>query len=149
MEILFYANEWKKNPKVDPYTKEEISISLSPDSKYVQLYIKMIDELVSNILKDKTKKVLSVEECFKIRSSLPDEHARVFLSTNGKRDKKDIYYDYLFIVYFVNSKHRQYDPDLKRELNIYLDLAVYNTSKCVYNEHDVFREEEFRDVKYF
>lgn len=148
MEILFYANEWKKNPKVDPYTKEEISISLSPDSKYVQLYIKMIDELVSNILKDKTKKVLSVEECFKIRSSLPDEHARVFLSTNGKRDKKDIYYDYLFIVYFVNSKHRQYDPALKRELNIYLDLAVYNTSKCVYNERDVFREEEFRDVKY-
>lgn len=149
MEILFYANEWKKNPKVDPYTKEEISISLSPDSKYVKLYIKMIDELVSNILKDKTKKVLSVEECFKIRSCLPDEHARVFFDKNGKRDKKDIYYDYLFIVYFVNSKNRQYDPALKSELNIYLDLAVYNTSKCVYNERDVIREEEeFRDVKY-
>jgi hypothetical protein len=150
-EIFFYANEWKQNPKVDPYTKEQISISLSPDGKYVKLYIKIIDELVSNILKSKTKKELSVEECKKIRDSLPDEHARVIL--DDKDDKKDIYYDYLFIVYFVNSKIK-YDPVFQKDLKIYLDLVVYKISDCVYNDDLLSRDfeetgfKDSRDVKY-
>jgi len=150
-EIFFYANEWKQNPKVDPYTKEHISISLSQDGKYVKLYIKIIDELVSNILKSKTKKELSVEECKKIRDSLPDEHARVIL--DDKDDKKDIYYDYLFIVYFVNSKIK-YDPAFQKDIKIYLDLVVYKISDCVYNDDLLSRDfeetgfKDSRDVKY-
>jgi hypothetical protein len=119
------ANRWKRNPTEDPYTHKEVRVSLLPNSEYVILYKKIMNKLVGNILKaetGKTDRILTVEECFRVKYSLPYEHA-LLLST------PPLYYDYLFVVYFVNSKTIQYDPEFKNELSIYLDSAVYTTGK--------------------
>ena len=137
--IIYYANKWKKNPTINPYTNEEISISFNPNGEYVRVYKQMMDGLIDNILNTKTKKKsssdkrLSIEDCYKLKESLPIEHTCVFTdrSTNSKYQ---IYYDYLFIVYFIKSKTSQYDPAFQSELSIYIDLAVYNTSQFEYDE---------------
>jgi hypothetical protein len=142
--IIYYANKWKKNPKINPYTNEEISISFNPNGEYVRIYKQIMDGLIDHILNTKTKrdsssdKRLSIEDCYKLKDSLPIEHTCVFshLSTN----KYQIYYDYLFIVYFIISKTGMYDPIFKNELNIYLDLAVYNTSQFEYNEREKYND---------
>jgi hypothetical protein len=121
------ANRWKRNPSEDPYTHNAVRVSLVSNSEYVILYKKIMNKLVSNILKAKTAKtaktdmILTVEECYQVKYSLPSDHAHILSSP-------PLYYDYLFIVYFVNSKTIQYDPEFKNELTIYLDSAVYTTS---------------------
>lgn len=136
---IYYANKWKKHPTINPYTNEEISLSFNPNGEYVRVYKKILDGLISNILNTKTKKksssdnLLSVEECYKLKESLPIEHTSVF-SDRSTNSKYQIYYDYLFIVYFIKSKISQYDPAFQSELSIYIDLAVYNTSQFEYDE---------------
>ena len=138
IDIIYYANKWKKNPKVNPYTNNEMSISLNPNGEYVRVYKQIIDWLIYNLLNTKTKrdsstdKVLTIEECYKLKDCLPIEHTCVF-SDRSKNSKYQIYYDYLFIVYFIKSKTSQYDPAFQSELNIYIDLAVYNTSQFEYD----------------
>lgn len=139
--IIYYANKWKLKPSINPYTNKDISISLNPNGEYVQLYIKIMKGLVSNILEtktNKTSKVLSVEECHKIKYSLPNEHACVF--SDRSTDIYQIYYDYLFIVYFIKSKTIQYDTKFQSEPNIYLDIAVYNTSNFIYNDGEIYTD---------
>jgi hypothetical protein len=141
--IIYYANKWKKHPKINPYTNEEISISFNPNGEYVRVYKQIMDGLIDNILNTKTKKEtssgkrLSIEDCYKLKESLPIEHTCVF-SDRSKDSKYQIYYDYLFIVYFIKSKTIQYDPAFKSELSIYIDLAVYNTSQFEYNEGETY-----------
>ena len=141
--IIYYANKWKKHPKVNPYTNEEISISLNPNGEYVRVYKQIMDGLIDNILNTKTKKEsssgerLSIKDCYKLKESLPIEHTCVF-SDRSKDSKYQIYYDYLFIVYFIKSKTFQYDPAFQSELSIYIDLAVYNTSQFEYNERETY-----------
>ena len=61
-KIFYYANEWKKKATINPYTKEEIRVSLNPNGEYVRLYKNFIEGLVdSYILKNKTNKILSIE----------------------------------------------------------------------------------------
>jgi hypothetical protein len=142
--IIYYANKWKKKAKINPYTNKEIPISFNPNGEYVRVYKQIMDGLIEHILNTKTKKEsssgkrLSIEDCYKLKDSLPIEHTCVFshLSTN----KYQIYYDYLFIVYFIISKTGMYDPIFKNELNIYLDLAVYNTSQFEYNERENYND---------
>jgi hypothetical protein len=141
--IIYYANKWKKHPKVNPYTNEEISISFNPNGEYVRIYKQIMDGLIDNILNTKTKresssgKRLSIEDCYKLKESLPIEHTCVF-SDRSTNSKYQIYYDYLFIVYFIKSKTIQYDPAFQSELSIYIDLAVYNTSQFEYNERETY-----------
>ena len=130
---IYYANKWKKNPTINPYTNEEISISFDPNGKYVRVYKRILDGLIIDIMKNKTKKVLTIEECRLIKESLPIEHTCVF-SDRSTNSKYQIYYDYLFIVYFIKSKTSQYDPAFQSDLNIYLDNAVYDTSQFEYDE---------------
>ena len=136
--IIYYANKWKKHPTINPYTNEEISISFNPNGEYVRVYKQIMDGLIDNILNTKTKrnsssgKRLSIEDCYKLKESLPIEHTCAF-SDRSTNSKYQIYYDYLFIVYFIKSKTSQYDPAFKSELNIYIDLAVYNTSQFEYD----------------
>jgi len=141
--IIYYANKWKKHPKINPYTNEEISISFNPNGEYVRIYKQIMDGLIDNILNTKTKrkssssKRLSIEDCYKLKESLPIEHTCVF-TDRSKDSKYQIYYDYLFIVYFIKSKTSQYDPTFQSELSIYIDLAVYNTSQFEYNEGETY-----------
>jgi len=134
---IYYCNRWKKNPTINPYTNEEVSISLDPKGKYVGVYKRVLDGLIIDIMKKKTRKVLTIEECRLIKDALPNDHARVF--TDRSNDSiYQIYYDYLFIVYFVKSKTILFDPAFKDDLNIYLDVAVYDTSQFVYNEGETY-----------
>jgi hypothetical protein len=134
---IYYCNRWKKNPTINPYTNEEVSISLDPNGKYVGVYKRVLDGLSIDIMKKKTRKVLTVEECRLIKDALPNDHARVFID-RGRDSIYQIYYDYLFIVYFVKSKTIPYDPAFTDDLNIYLDVAVYDTSQFVYNEGETY-----------
>jgi hypothetical protein len=143
-----YVLNWKRSPYVNPYTSVKVAISLYPYGEYVCLYKHFMDELVSKILKSRTNKVLSVEECHRIKNSLPNEHARVIfenfnfsiVSGIATMKLKEISYDYLFIKYFIKSKTIKYDPAFIDELTIHLDLAVYHTSK--YQE---YKDEEILD----
>ena len=136
--IIYYANKWKKNPTINPYTNEEISISFNPNGEYVRVYKQIMDGLIDNILNTKTKrnsssgKRLSIEDCYKLKESLPIKHTCAF-SDRSTNSKYQIYYDYLFIVYFIKAKTSQYDPAFQSELSIYIDLAVYNTSQFEYD----------------
>jgi hypothetical protein len=140
--IIYYANKWKQNPSINPYTNKEIRVSLDPKGEYVRLYKEFINGLVGIIFKTKRIKVLSVEECKKIKDSLPNEHTWVF-SDRSKNSKYQINYDYLFVVYFIKSKTFQYDPIFQNELNIYLDIIVYNTSQFVYNNGETYNENQY------
>jgi hypothetical protein len=144
-DIFYYAYIWKQYPKIDPYTKVDIVVSLNPTSNYVRLYKKIMDELISSLAK---KKVLSIEECKKIKDSLPDDHAygSIILSqldSRGRQKEKKINYDYLFIAYFIKSKTIKYDIAYQRELRIYLDLAVYDTSPFLYKEGVAYTSEQY------
>ena len=159
---IYYAYRWKKNPTINPYTNEELRISLNPKGDYVRvykrvldgrislnpkgdyvlLYKRVLDGLINDIMKKKTKKVLTIEECRLIKDALPNDHARVF-TDRGKDSIYQVYYDYLFIRYFVKSKTIPFDPAFKDDLNIYLDNAVYDTSQFVYND-----EEQYSDFHY-
>ena len=159
---IYYAYRWKKNPTINPYTNEELRISLNPKGDYdlvykrvldgrislnpkgdyVLVYKRVLDGLINDIMKKKTKKVLTIEECRLIKDALPNDHARVF-TDRGKDSIYQVYYDYLFIRYFVKSKTIPFDPAFKDDLNIYLDNAVYDTSQFVYND-----EEQYSDFHY-
>jgi len=129
-----YVFNWKGKPDINPYTNKKIIVSLYPYGEYVCLYKHFLEGLVSNILKSRTNKVLSVDECHRIKNSLPNEHARVIF------DNKEISYDYLFIKYFIKSKTIKYDYAFNKELTIYLDLSVYNNS-----EYQKDKDEEILD----
>jgi hypothetical protein len=141
--IIYYANKWKKKAKINPYTNKEIPISFNPNGEYVSVYKQIMDGLIEHILNTKTKKEsssgkrLSIEDCYKLKDSLPIDHTCVFID-RSKDSKYQIYYDYLFIVYFIKSKTSQYDPAFKSELSTYIDLAVYNTSQFEYNEGETY-----------
>jgi len=141
--IIYYANKWKKKAKINPYTNKEIPISFNPNGEYVRVYKQIMDGLIEHILNTKTKKEsssgkrLSIEDCYKLKDSLPIDHTCVF-KDRSKDSKYQIYYDYLFIVYFIKSKTSQYDPAFKSELSTYIDLAVYNTSQFEYNEGETY-----------
>jgi hypothetical protein len=146
----YYANKWKKNPKVNPYTNERMPISLNPNGEYVRVYKQIMDGLIVNILNTKTKKeslslssgkILSIEDCYKLKDSLPNEHTGLFLDEGSNTYK--IHYDYLFIAYFIKSKASIYDPAFQSELGIYIDLAVYNTSQFEY-----IKGKKYTDLQY-
>ena len=94
--------------------------------------------LITDIMKKKAIKVLSIEECRRIKDALPNDHAIVFTDTS-KDSIHQIYYDYLFIVYFIKSRTIPYDIAFQSDLNIYLDIAVYDTSQFVYIEGEEYR----------
>lgn len=139
---IYYAYRWKRNPTINPYTNEELRISLNPKGDYVLAYKRVLDGLITDIMKKKTKKVLTIEECRLIKDALPNDHARVF-TDRGNDSIYQVYYDYLFIVYFVKSKTIPFDPAFTNDLNIYIDNAVYDTSQFVYND-----KEQYSDFHY-
>jgi hypothetical protein len=59
-----------------------------------------MDGLIYNILNTKTKKELlsgkglSIEDCYKLKDSLPIEHTCVF---SDRSKDRQIYYDFLFV----------------------------------------------------
>ena len=133
IDIILIAENWKKNPTADPFTGETIDISIDPKSKYVILYQKVINKYVKHILKTKprARDVLTVVECKDIQNSLPIEHAQA--------PNMNIFYDYLFIKYFVHSKTINYNTNFTNNIHIY----IY---KIIYGSHTTYRGETLDEL---
>ena len=116
--------KWKENPLINPHNDTVIELSVNPKSEYVKLYKKFIEIEIKHIMdKNKAGYKLTIKDCKKIKDSLPDEHAKI--KVDGK---KDIFYDHLFIKYFIKKdKKYKYDTEYKKDLDIYLYLNVYDS----------------------
>jgi hypothetical protein len=118
--------KWKENPLINPHDDTVIELSVNPKSEYVKLYKEFIEIEIKHIM-DKNKAIkdyqLTIEDCKKIKDSLPDEHAKI--KVDGK---EDILYDHLFIKYFIKKEKKyKYDEDYTKDLDIYLYLNVYDS----------------------
>ena len=131
-DIFLIAKKWKENPTINPYTGEQIDISIDPQSKYVLLYQKIMNKLIKHILekKPRARGMLTVNECNNIKDSLPNEHAFA--------PNIDIYYDYLFIKYFVNNTAVvKYNSGFLDNIKIYIYKIIFDSQvRRSYNRGD-------------
>lgn len=147
-DITTILEEWKKTPGINPYTKTPMPILVSPNSEYAKLYKKCVKELVDDVLAKKqgssspNKDMLSVNDCRYIKQCMPTEHA-VAEMKGGWRARQTvgtIFYDHLFIKYFVSLQEKSpvsrtnanvynydvnYTKDNTTDIDVYLYLIVY------------------------
>jgi hypothetical protein len=137
-DIILIVKKWKDNPTIDPYTNKNIEISIKDNSRYVTLYQHIIDKLIEKILKNKhassNSDTLSVKDCIYIKESMPNIHAIVEIKDANNNIMNTIYYDHLFIKYFLvmtikvngtNFNKYKYDIKYKNEIEPYLYLIIY------------------------
>lgn len=144
LPITTILENWKKNPGINPYTKTQMPILVNPNSEYAKLYKKCIKELVTDVLAKKqgssspNKDRLSINDCRYIKECMPTEHAVAEIK-GGWRARQTlgiIYYDHLFIKYFIslrnkstNAKVYNYDVNYTvkytKDIDVYLYLIVY------------------------
>ena len=136
--ILTILKEWKENPTINPYTGATISISIREGTNYAELYKKTITELIKDVLKSKKSddKKLTLEECKYIKECMPNIHAVAEIKDAGNRVIDTIFYDHLFVKYFlrlkgtgthIHEKVYKYDDKYMEDVEIYLYLIVYDT----------------------
>jgi len=137
-DIILIVNKWKENPTIDPYTNKNLEISIKDNSRYVILYEHIIDKLIEHILKNKqassNNDTLSVKDCIYIKESMPNIHAIVEIKDANNNIINTIYYDHLFIKYFIvmtikvngaTFNKYKYDIKYKNEIEPYLYLIIY------------------------
>jgi hypothetical protein len=126
LSIIEIANKWMLDPTIDPYTNNPIVISIHSKSKYVKLYIKIINELINYIIANKRTidKQLTIDDCKYIKNNLTIIHSIIPINP-----EKYIKYDHLFIRYFINRTTNKYTYDIAyredNEIKLYLD--IYNS----------------------
>jgi len=136
--ILTILKEWKENPTINPYTGATISISIREGTDYAELYKKTITELIKGVFKSKKSddKKLTLEECKYIKECMPNIHAVAEIKDAGNRVIDTIFYDHLFVKYFLRLKGTgsrihdnvyKYDDKYMEDVEIYLYLIVYDT----------------------
>ena len=141
-DIIIVVKKWKENPTIDPYTDKTIEVSIKDNSKYVILYEKIIDKLIKHILKNKQglskNDILSIQDCRDIKEAMPNIHSKVEIKDANNNIIDTIYYDYLFMKYFLasNIKNKttivskyKYDSDYYKDIEPYLYLIIYDTMK--------------------
>ena len=141
-DIMIIVEKWKENPTIDPYTDKKIEVSIKDNSRYVILYEKIIDKLITHILKNKTgpskNDILSIQDCRDIKETMPNIHSKVEIKDAHNNIIDTIYYDYLFMKYFLasNIKNKtkivskyKYDSDYYKDIEPYLYLIIYDTMK--------------------
>lgn len=168
LPITTILENWKKNPEIHPETGEPLDISINHESQYAKLYKEYIKMLVDDVLAKKqgssspNKDMLSLKDCKYIKECMPIAHTEAKIKDRANNVIDTIYYDHLFIKYFVrlqdtsraaktakaaqaNSYVYNYDVYYRNEVDIYLYLIVYDTyvrnapkandkdSKVVYN----------------
>jgi hypothetical protein len=138
-DIIIIVKKWKENPTIDPYTDKPIDVSIKDNSKYVILYQKIIDKLITHILKNKqgqSNNILSCQDCRDIKEAMPNIHSKVEIKDANNNIIDTIYYDYLFMKYFLasNIKNKtktiskyKYDSDYYKDIEPYLYLIIYDT----------------------
>jgi len=138
-DIILILKEWKENPTIDPYTGKQIDISIKDDSDYVELYQHTIDKLINHILINKSgpskNAILSVQDCRYIKEIMPNIHSKVEIKDTNNNIIDTIYYDYLFMKYFLASNIKiktktvskyKYDGDYYKDIEPYLYLIIYD-----------------------
>jgi len=136
IDIISIANQWKTNPTINPFTGATINVSINPISEYVTLYLKIIDELIKHILKNKKgagKSILSIQNCKDIKNSMPIIHATYIITDANNNIVDRIFYDHLFIAYFILLKKPSssinvynYDANYLKEMEPYIYINIYN-----------------------
>jgi hypothetical protein len=138
-DIMIIVEKWKENPTIDPYTDKQIEVSIKDKSRYVILYEKIIDKLITHILKNKqgqSNNILSCQDCRDIKEAMPNIHSKVEIKDANNNIIDTIYYDYLFMKYFLasNIKNKtgtvskyKYDSDYYKDIEPYLYLIIYDT----------------------
>jgi hypothetical protein len=138
-DIILILKEWKENPTIDPYTGKQIDISIKDDSEYVALYKHTIDKLINHILTNKPGQsknaILSVQDCRHIKDTMPNIHSLVNIKNANNNIIDTIYYDDLFMKYFLASSIKlktktvskyKYDGDYYKDIEPYLYLIIYD-----------------------
>ena len=160
IDIITIANQWKTNPTIDPFTGTAINVSINPNSEYVALYSKIIDELIKHILKNKKgagKNILSIQNCKDIKNSMPIIHA-IYIITDANNNIVDrIFYDHLFIANFILLKKPSssinvysYNPDYLKELEPYIYINIYNAiAKSLGNAINTHAHETIEELLLF
>ena len=160
IDIITIANQWKTNPTIDPFTGTAINVSINPNSEYVALYSKIIDELIKHILKNKKgagKNILSIQNCKDIKNSMPIIHA-IYIITDANNNIVDrIFYDHLFIANFILLKKPSssinvysYNPDYLKELEPYIYSNIYNAiAKSLGNAINTHAHETIEELLLF
>jgi hypothetical protein len=136
IDIISIANKWKSNPTIDPFTDASINVSINPNSDYVALYSKIIDELIKHTLKKKkgaTKQILSIQNCRDIKNSMPTIHAIYNITDINNNVMDSIFYDHLLMANFILLKKPntsmnvyRYEVDYLKDMEPYLYLNIYN-----------------------
>ena len=138
VDIITILNMWKDAPTLDPYTRVLIPVSIREGSDYAELYKKTITILIKDVLKKKksSNNILTLEECKYIKSCMPNIHAITEIKDAGGRVVDTIFYDHLFVKYFLRLKGEgrhihdnvyMYDEKYMEDIEIYLYLIVYDT----------------------
>ena len=138
VDIITILNMWKDAPTLDPYTRVLIPVSIREGSDYAELYKKTITILIKDVLKKKksSNNILTLEECKYIKSCMPNIHAVAEIKDAGGRVVDTIFYDHLFVKYFLRLKGEgrhihdnvyKYDEKYMEDIEIYLYLIVYDT----------------------
>ena len=146
IDIITILNMWKDAPTLDPYTRVLIPVSIREGSDYAELYKKTITILIKDVLKKKksSNNILTLEECKYIKSCMPNIHSVAEIKDAGGRVVDTIFYDHLFVKYFLRLKGEgrhihdnvyKYDEKYMEDIEIYLYLIVYDT----------FEENMYRD----
>ena len=160
IDIITIANQWKTNPTIDPFTGTAINVSINPNSEYVALYSKIIDELIKHILKNKKgagKNILSIQNCKDIKNSMPIIHA-IYIITDANNNIVDrIFYDHLFIANFILLKKPSssinvysYDVNYLKEIEPYIYLNIYNAiAKSLGNAINTHAHETIEELLLF
>lgn len=145
-DIITILNMWKDAPTLDPYTRVLIPVSIREGSNYAELYKKTITILIKDVLKKKksSNNILTLAECKYIKSCMPNIHSVAEIKDAGGRVVDTIFYDHLFVKYFLRLKGEgrhihdnvyKYDEKYMEDIEIYLYLIVYDT----------FEENMYRD----
>lgn len=138
VDIITILNMWKDAPTLDPYTRVLIPVSIREGSDYAELYKKTITILIKDVLKKNksSNNILTLEECKYIKSCMPNIHAVAEIKDAGGRVVDTIFYDHLFVKYFLRLKGEgrhihdnvyMYDEKYMEDIEIYLYLIVYDT----------------------
>ena len=119
-------------------------ILVNPNSEYAKLYKKCIKELVDDVLAKKqgstspNKDRLSVNDCRYIKECMPTKHAKADMK-GGWRARQTvgtIFYDHLFIKYFVSLQEKSpgaqtysnvynYDVNYTKGITTDIDVCLY------------------------
>jgi hypothetical protein len=112
------ANNWMEDTLINPYTLSEITLSVHNKSEYVEVYKKIITNLLTVVGKS-----LTIDDCKFIKNNLPIIHSFITIG------EKSIRYDHLFIKYFIKRRGLIYDKEYLKDSEIKLYLQIYNAIK--------------------